>query len=35
MAKKKHHPKLLVSLLIGIVTIAIALFVANIPTIAS
>jgi len=35
MAKKKHHPKLLVSLLIGLGTIAIALFVANIPTIAS
>jgi len=35
MAKKKHQPKILISTLIGIVTIAIALFVANIPTIAS
>ena len=35
MAKKKHQPKLILSLLIGIVTIAIALFVANIPTIAA
>jgi adenylate cyclase len=35
MAKKKHQPKLVVSILIGIVAIAIALFVANIPTIAS
>jgi adenylate cyclase len=35
MAKKKHHPKPWVSLLIGIGTISIALFVANIPTIAS
>ena len=35
MAKKKHHPKPLVSLMIVLVTIAIALFVANIPAIAS
>ena len=35
MAKKKHQPKLLLSLLIGVVTIAIALFVANIQTIAA
>jgi adenylate cyclase len=35
MAKKKHHPKPLVSLLIGLGTIFIALFVANIPTIAA
>jgi len=35
MAKKKHQPKLIISVLIGIFTIAIALFVANIPTIAS
>lgn len=35
MAKKKHQPKFFVSLFIGIVTIAIALFVANIPTIAA
>ena len=35
MAKKKHHPKPVVSFLIGIFTIAIALFMANIPTIAS
>ena len=35
MAKKKHHPKPFVSLMIVLVTIAIALFVANIPAIAS
>lgn len=35
MAKKKHQPKPIVSLIIGIVTIAIALFIANIPTIAA
>ena len=35
MAKKKHQPKIAISILIGIFTIAIALFVANIPTIAS
>ena len=35
MAKKKHQPKLIISVLIGIFTIAIALFVANIPTISA
>ncbi|MFC2088956.1 CHASE2 domain-containing protein, partial [Calditrichota bacterium] len=35
MAKKKHHPKPLISLLIAIFTIFLALFIANIPAIAN
>lgn len=35
MAKKKHHPKPLISLIIAILAIFLALFIGNIPTIAS
>ncbi len=35
MAKKKHHPKPIISLIIAISTIFFALFIANIPTIIS
>jgi len=35
MAKKKHHPKPIVSLIIAVLTLFISLFIANITTIAS